>query len=86
MFKYRYPFWKATLILVFAVFVGFFLAIGKITYDGARTKEGKNCASKGGTIVVERENYTAKCRYPTTSTTTTTFPALTPFGDGKPSS
>lgn len=74
------------MILIFTVFVGFFLAIGKITYDGARTKEGKNCASRGGTIVVERENYTAKCRYPTTTVTTTTLPALTPFGNRKPSS
>ncbi len=86
MFKYRFPFWKAMLILMFAVFVGFFVAIGKITYDGARTKEGKNCASKGGVIVVERETYTATCRYPTTTTTTTTFPALTPFGNRKSSS
>ncbi len=84
MFKEKYSLWQAILIFCAFVLLGYFIAIGKIAYDGARTKEGKNCASKGGEIIIERENYTAKCKYPPT-TTTTTFPALTPFGNRKPS-
>ncbi len=84
MFKERYALWQAILIFSAFILFGFFLAIGKVAYDGARTKDGKNCASKGGVIVVERENYTATCRYPTT--TTTTFPALTSFSNREPRS